>query len=227
MDKCTELEILPCFGYTSFSHSEAEHRFRLVFCIDEPITDRKYRDKLQNALCNAFGESDQVTKNPSRIFFGGKTLICNEYDNRIKPDEIIEKYYIAPNTKLNKNTTTKNVSRKNKSNHIDSLHLQKIEAIRSKDVKTMKKLLWGDKLYSDRKVFTLSLYEISPGTIRNPDDFSVKEPKPTICENEMQVLHAIYCIDFAEFSGIYGMVNCVLPGHDEMKPSANIFGKYI
>lgn len=39
LDRCNELKIKPVFGYTSFSHSESEHHFRLVFCTDEKITD--------------------------------------------------------------------------------------------------------------------------------------------------------------------------------------------
>ena len=32
---CNTLNIVPVFGYTSFSHSEEEHRFRLAFVTDE------------------------------------------------------------------------------------------------------------------------------------------------------------------------------------------------
>ena len=46
LDRCKEYNILPCFGYTSFRHSEQEHHFRLIFCTDEVITDRQQRDNL-------------------------------------------------------------------------------------------------------------------------------------------------------------------------------------
>ncbi len=40
LSKCKELDILPVFGYTTFSHTDQKHKFRLVFCLDNVITDR-------------------------------------------------------------------------------------------------------------------------------------------------------------------------------------------
>ena len=59
LNKCKELEIYPCFGYTSFSHTEQEHHFRLVFCTDMVITDIETRNKLQNTLISIFDKSDK------------------------------------------------------------------------------------------------------------------------------------------------------------------------
>jgi hypothetical protein len=39
LQNCNRLGIIPVFGYTSFSHSEEEHHFRLVFVADEVITE--------------------------------------------------------------------------------------------------------------------------------------------------------------------------------------------
>lgn len=98
LNKCKELEIHPCFGYTSFSHTEQEHHFRLVFCTDKIITDIETRNKLQNTLISLFDKSDNVTKDCTRIFFGGKSLICDSYNNRINAQQIIDKYYKESST---------------------------------------------------------------------------------------------------------------------------------
>ena len=83
LEKCNKLNIFPCFGYTTFSYTEEKQKFRLVFCTDEIITDINIRNKLQITLIKTFNKSDEVTKDSTRLFFGGKSLICEKYDNRI------------------------------------------------------------------------------------------------------------------------------------------------
>ena len=72
LQNCNRLGIQPVFGYTSFSHSEEEHHFRLVFLTDEVITDVDKRNKLQITLIKTFDKSDKVTFDCTRIFYGGK-----------------------------------------------------------------------------------------------------------------------------------------------------------
>jgi|GEM_PF-1769268 len=221
LNKCVELNILPSFGYTSFSHTEAEHKFRLVFALNESITDICQRDKLQNALCNAFEESDQVTKNPSRLFYGGRSLIYEGYENRIDPDHIIKCYFIPDELKPVKtvkqikqhpNKTNSNTFAAAKANQHDSNHLLKIEAIRRLNVSDMRALIFGRVFsHSDKEYKEYSFITVG------------KTPQPIICRNQMEVYYAINQIDLNEFTGIYGKVTCVLPGHDDNTPSAVIW----
>lgn len=92
LSRCKELSIYPVFGYTSFSHTESKHKFRLVFCTDKIITDPLIRCKLQYTLIKVFDKSDTVTFDAARLFFGGCTLIWDDY-NLINANEIIEKHY--------------------------------------------------------------------------------------------------------------------------------------
>jgi len=92
--RCKEIGIYPVFGYTSFSHTEAKHKFRLVFCTDEIITDPIIRCKLQYTLIKVFDKSDNVTFDAARLFFGGRSLICEDY-HLISANEIIEKHYTS------------------------------------------------------------------------------------------------------------------------------------
>ena len=39
LNRCKELNILPSFGYTSFSHTKNHHKFRLVFVLDKEVID--------------------------------------------------------------------------------------------------------------------------------------------------------------------------------------------
>lgn len=93
LDLCKELDILPTFGYTSFSHTEEKHKFRLVFACDSIITNKEIRDKLQITLIKVFSKSDQVTFDAGRLFFGGKKLIYENYNSKINAISIINKYY--------------------------------------------------------------------------------------------------------------------------------------
>lgn len=141
LNKCKALGIIPCFEYTSFSHSQSENHFRLVFCTDEVITDIDTRNKLQATLISVFSNSDDKTKDPSRLFYGGRSLIYEGYENRINADSIIEKY-----------GTTYSVLPLQNKQHIDCYQnddeSENIEAIKTLNVATMKDLL---KRYTDKE----------------------------------------------------------------------------
>lgn len=93
LNRCTELNILPCFAYTSFSHTEDHHKFRLVFCTNETITNYDTAKKLQLTLMHIFNNCDEKCKNLSRLYFGGKELIYIGFNNRINYKELLDKYY--------------------------------------------------------------------------------------------------------------------------------------
>lgn len=59
-NKAITLGMTPCFIYTTFSHSEKHHKFRMIFCNDTVITDANTRDRLQAALMGAIGGIDEV-----------------------------------------------------------------------------------------------------------------------------------------------------------------------
>jgi len=92
LDKCEELSILPVFGYKTFSYTEEKHKFRLVFCSDIIITEINIRNKFQKLLIELFPNSDSVTFDPTRLFYGGISLINCDYNNRINIDSIIDIY---------------------------------------------------------------------------------------------------------------------------------------
>lgn len=94
-DKVISLGITPCFIYTTFSHKEEHHKFRMIFCNDDVITDGNIRDKLQATLMGVVGGIDEVCFNRDRLFFGGKgrAVLYPAYDNRINADSVIGKYW--------------------------------------------------------------------------------------------------------------------------------------
>lgn len=94
-NKVISLGITPCFMYTTFSHKEENHKFRMIFCNDTVITDGNVRDRLQATLMGVIGGIDEVCFNRDRLFFGGKSkMVLNpSYDSTINAETIIEKYW--------------------------------------------------------------------------------------------------------------------------------------
>lgn len=94
-NKVISLGIVPCFMYTTFSHKEEHHKFRMIFCNDTVITDGNIRDRLQATLMGVIGGIDEVCFNRDRLFFGGKgqVVLHPDYEARINAESIIEKYW--------------------------------------------------------------------------------------------------------------------------------------
>ena len=81
--RCTEYKVMPAFIYTSFSHKEEHHKFRMVFLLDEELTDIRVRNYVQQMLMAIFPETDKQTKDASRMYLGGKKIVFEGYNNII------------------------------------------------------------------------------------------------------------------------------------------------
>lgn len=194
LSHCKALGIMPSFGYTSFSHSEKEHHFRLVFCTDKVITDIDTRNKLQKLLIEVFSNSDDKTKDPSRLFYGGRNLIYDGYENRINADSIIEKYCTSYSAKPAQNAHYNNCYQ----NDDES---ENIEAIKTLNVEKMKDLLKGDTDKEDNLNISITIQ----------------------LKSDKEMHDYINSIDLQEYLGIYGNVCCILPDHQDHTPSAHVY----
>lgn len=254
LDRCNSLQIKPVFGYTSFSHSEMEHHFRLVFCTDGEITDIDKRNKLQLALISVFDKSDVKTKDPARLFYGGTKLICSDYDNRIDADEIIARYYLeeSPATKSKSKTSTAKDRQPSNPNANQSNSAAKVEAIKCLDVDTMRILLGegvlGDSDKKESSSITITINPPASSSARvsvtsdkeyilfitgnqNPsadidNEVLVYSDKvaPLIfkCQNDLYTY--INQLNLNRYLGIgNNHVCCILPKHEDSKPSAHIY----
>lgn len=95
LNRCKKYGILPIFGYTTFSHEENHHKFRLVFCVNEIINDYNIAKQFQLTLMDIFKNCDEKCKNLSRLYFGGRKLIYEGFDNVIDYKVIIDNYGIS------------------------------------------------------------------------------------------------------------------------------------
>lgn len=204
-NKAIMLGIKPCFMYTTFSHSEEEHKFRMVFCNDKVITDGNYRDKLQATLMGVMEDADPVCRNRDRLFFGGKghTVLYPDYDTRINAESIIEKYwnddfeqYISnakPKSKKKKDGTAAGIKNKGTDTAKERFTYENlnVKAIKEHDIEYLRKVLAHD-----------------------PIEFENKNEFWDYIYSELDIAELIDIDDPRSFC-------CVL--HDDHNPSANIF----
>ena len=204
-NKVISLGITPCFMYTTFSHKEEHHKFRMIFCNDTVITDGNIRDKLQATLMGIIGGIDEVCFNRDRLFFGGKgqTVLYSDYDTRINAESIIEKYwnddfeqYISnakPKSKKKKDSTAAGIKNKvtDTAKECTTYENLNVKAIKEHDIEYLRKVLAHD-----------------------PIEFENKNEFWDYIYSELDIAELIDIDDPRSFC-------CVL--HDDHNPSANIF----
>ncbi|NBK99843.1 MAG: hypothetical protein EOM50_17900 [Erysipelotrichia bacterium] len=212
--RCKELNILPCFGYTSFSYTPEHEKFRLVFCADRVITDIESRNKIQLSLMEAFKHCDNKCKDGSRLFFGGRNLIHEDYSATINTDEII-KYYVEEikPAKVKKALIANSgkVDKVKKECNIVNKSEENIQAIMDRNADKLRGILGlEDLVYTDKK--DSYYYQCTP----KPYHTTFK------CQNDLY--NYINSIDLAEYLGVGNeMFNCILPSHEDDSPSAHIY----
>ncbi len=204
-DKVISLGITPCFMYTTFSHKEEHHKFRMIFCNDTVITDGNIRDRLQATLMGIIGGIDEVCFNRDRLFFGGKghTVLYPDYGIRINAESIIENYwnddfeqYISnakPKSKKKKDSTAAGIKNKATDTVKDrpTYENMNVKAIKEHDIEYLRKVLAHD-----------------------PIEFENKNEFWDYIYSELDIAELIDIDDPRSFC-------CVL--HDDHNPSANIF----
>ncbi|MBQ4515751.1 MAG: hypothetical protein II978_03065 [Clostridia bacterium] len=70
VDICKTYNLLPNLIYTTFSHTEEEHRFRIVWFMEEVITDVRLQKFIQIGLMRFFKGADKICKDRARMLNG-------------------------------------------------------------------------------------------------------------------------------------------------------------
>lgn len=126
------------FIYTTFSHSDENHKFRVVMATNEPIT--KYSDFTSTISywMNRYPMVDQSCKDGSRLFYGGDNIFLINLSNRIPiiySDDSLEVF--RPYNRITNNTNNAIVGSKN----LTQVHSNNIELIKSKDIEGLQFLI--------------------------------------------------------------------------------------
>ena len=233
-NKVISLGITPCFMYTTFSHKEEHHKFRVIFCNDTVITDGNIRDRLQATLMGVIGGIDEVCFNRDRLFFGGKgqVVLHPDYEARINAESIIEKYwnddyeqYISNAKPKNKKKTAAATAKSKDKVGTDKEYLaftDNTDAISTLNVALLQERLGlsEDKSDTDRRRYSLLVSPKSPdGDITDRFIDGVYQ-----FQSEAEMYEYINSIDLQEYLGVpNGTFCCILPTHEDNKPSAHIY----
>jgi len=89
IEHCKNINLTPSFIYTSFNHKDEQHKYRLVFILDEVITDFKIAKKIQLYLMECIGNVDMQCKNINRYYYAGKNIVFDS-ENILNFNNIIE-----------------------------------------------------------------------------------------------------------------------------------------
>ncbi|WP_440863926.1 hypothetical protein [Staphylococcus shinii] len=78
------------FIYTTFSHTEGHHKFRVVFFLEDKLTNNEQVLAVYNKLFEMFPTADISCKDSSRFFFGGKSYMEINFNNKFDVNTIVE-----------------------------------------------------------------------------------------------------------------------------------------
>jgi hypothetical protein len=106
--RCTKYNILPVFVYETFSNENPENpeKFRAVFLSDQTCENFNLFNIIQISLMSLFPEADKSCKDRARMYFGGKSILYENYESRINTDDLITKtcQYITECNDTSRNT---------------------------------------------------------------------------------------------------------------------------
>lgn len=85
---CETINFMPTFVYYTFSHTEQQHKFRLGYVFEKPVTDYKIAEKIPKKLLEIFKDfnPDTSKQNLADFFYGGKKIAYkgkNYYNPRL------------------------------------------------------------------------------------------------------------------------------------------------
>lgn len=84
-----DLGLEPSFIYKTFSHTEEQHRFRVIWRLNTPIEDPQLKTAIQLMLMEVFPECDANCKDLSRLWVGGKEVVNYKYENTLNIENLI------------------------------------------------------------------------------------------------------------------------------------------
>lgn len=88
---CEKKHLPLAFYYYTFSHTEKIPKFRLVFIMDEVITDKVLRDTVIQILIDLFEQADTSCTNADRLFLGtNKEAVICDLNARINLDTVLK-----------------------------------------------------------------------------------------------------------------------------------------
>lgn len=159
ISRADKLDLPIAFAYETFSSTNCS-KFRIIFRYFEPIVDMRFYSLLYNVLLELFPEADHATKDPSRIFFGGKRLLGDVSEEALQPTVLFSALYRHfDEMKKGKVTKLKSFAQNNKIAIINDTF--KVGNLTYNEVKTLAEPIIYNKanIFPDKEIFVV--YESS------------------------------------------------------------------
>ncbi|MGE6612527.1 hypothetical protein ACQKFG_18595 [Peribacillus sp. NPDC076916] len=181
------------FIYTTFSHTEEKHKFRVVFGLDRIIHKIEEFDDIIGELMTKYPQADSHCTDCTRLLFGGNKIIELNFKNRLKVDDF-----------LNKSPDSFGGTKK----YLDIYPPKNTQQIQTNGYKQGKETANNIELIQQRNINELRM------KIRT---------KPKVVYNNFEVFDYLKQQDLRAFLGIQHKQNFLDVFHEETNPSASIF----
>lgn len=245
---CIKNHITPSIVYTTHSSTDNCNRYRMVFALDEIITDIEEYKQILNGLANLLSIDyttiiDVKCSDVSRLFYPGNEVVYLNENISIKKESILslntvnyintdnKKSTICSNSNISNVTNIENSTCSNNNNCINIL-IEQVLYI---------KQLFKNNRYSIKTLYNIrTLYNNSNNILRNPlnyrnsyTPFLLKFVSPTAIRVSGTLFDYLHKIPLNYLIGQEFMVNfpCILGIHQDKHPSARIeqddTGRYI
>lgn len=220
----------PAFVYTTDSHSETCHRYRIVFVLDEPVDSILQHRQVLKALCNIFQIKDKIIVDkkcidPARVFYAGQDLVYKSYGSTVSKNKLLNKGKIVcppkPALKQQQKAGSSSASVVRNVEAVQQI-IDEVKSIQKKSSNFRNTLLTqqyqgfeGGRAKGRTDIYNLLISVLpkgkTPGTpvmMRSPEDF----------------YNLSYQIDLSELLNVpyEEKFSCILPDHEDTTPSAII-----
>ncbi|AZV41997.1 hypothetical protein BAOM_1387 [Peribacillus asahii] len=182
-----------CFIYTTFSHTEEKHKFRVVFMLDRIIHKIEEFDEIISGLITKYPQADKHCTDCTRLFYGGKEIILLNYNNRLVVNDYVK------NNPNDSGGTKKNLV---------IYPAKNTKQIQTNECKQGKETADNIELIQQRNIKELR------AKIRT---------KPKIVYNNFELFNYLKQQDLRAYLGIQHKQNFLDIFHEESNPSASIY----
>lgn len=155
-----EFALTGSFIYTTFSHTDKNHKFRVIFVLDKIITDFEQCSQLIENLLRKYPSADPKCKEPHRLFYGGKKLYELNFDNRLSVNEAITDDILMESRSNGKPLHTKPTNIDSCLSKLEKVvgvtcETENVDLIKERSVKKLRKKLQTEpvKVHSNYEVF--------------------------------------------------------------------------
>jgi hypothetical protein len=240
---CGAVKVPPAILYTTSSHKEDHHKFRLVFILDQVIdTLERHRD-VMNSLFNIFLVDNECVVDskccdPCRLFYPGKTIIYKNYGAVVNTDTLIERYNDIANTARRVGTHYKRAAVNREKIQFNAPEM--IDLIKANDVENILPIIVNKLCTSRTRVFTgidssglkgeqesyiytkyivyklLTVDSCFHQSPRTSKPVTVRLPEDYYMITRKFPLHLLLGLPLND------NFSCILPTHADSKPSARI-----